>query len=303
MHYNNLKDYYSEEQVISLLGKPVRCKKILRIAGKLFFPRSEIDAMLRERTTISDLIKVETKILSTPAYSLDLNKWLSLDQALAIIPYSSDMLLKLANRNDLLKPIRTRRVYDVTFYNKRDILKLLSTRPVSKYYNISYAEMLTIDNDGDCEIIINKECIGAWYSPKEARLVLLEKRRDALDKFKQVIFFGNRRFIYIPEIHSSAPNGYMKRAKYIHENRLYNGQELWSDWLPIGTIGKLVNFTHRYISGGNILKIDIGGILAYNKTSLVNWLVAENKVRFPLKNKFGQTIVNMEELAEAIINR
>lgn len=286
----NLQQYYSRSQVINLLGYDYRCKGILRIGGVLFYPRNVIDEHLRlSAKKPTDLFKINAQIIGTPAYNLNLDEWIPFGEAVRIVPFTADMVIATAATRDLLKPIRARKVYDMYFYNKQDLLRLLATKNKARYYNISHSDAMALTDNEPITIHLPRTHCGAWYTPREARIVLGVTRRQQLVQFDDVYWFGGQRFIHHTAIHAKKANNWTARAAYIYHNRLYDQTTTkWSDWLALRDIKQFTYWSRGKIRSvvkeNNITTLDLGGVLAYNKDQWLNWYRTQlDKIYFPFK--------------------
>lgn len=298
MKPSNLRDYYSQAQVIQLLGHPQRCPNMLRLGGRLFFPRAEINKIALSEATLSTYLATEAKITLMPAYDLDLTEWLPFGVAAKLIPNSVEAITGTHNAHDLLKPLHTKTVYGVRFYNKGDLLQLFGAAPRA-YYNLPIGLVDTLPQAAGLTAVTARTLVAAWYSPKEARLVLPTVHRRDLLQFDDIYQFGNHRFIYHTAVEKLAHPNWQNRAAYIYAHRTYPTTTAWADWLALQAIQKVIPFNRTYIGRLPIKRLDFGGILGYNKAEVWAWLQANMHILpFPYTTRFGKRFNSEDDIDE-----
>ena len=132
----NLKDYYSQQQVMSLLSMKYR-EQIKRwrnenniyfelLCSKPFYPRSIVDAYLSQLVQKGSLnpFDVELMKIKQIGYDLDTSEWMPRCEALDLINQGKSSLYKKAQKR-IFQQIRTRKAYGFLFFNREDLVDFL----------------------------------------------------------------------------------------------------------------------------------------------------------------------------------
>lgn len=133
----NLHDYYSQRQVMKMLGLPFRQQikrwrkenrpRTIIICGKRFYYYRDVEDYLHklaDRGFINRYKLIELQV-KTMRYFLDLDEWVPRCLALERWPYSHEALYEATKSRSSLPLIRTRIVYGQMFFNIADMDRLV----------------------------------------------------------------------------------------------------------------------------------------------------------------------------------
>ena len=133
----NLHDYYSQKQVMKMLGLRFRQQikrwrdennpRSIIICGKRFYYYRDVDNYLHKLADAGlidryEVIKLQVK---TIRYALDLDEWVPRCLAVERWPYSYETLYEHTKGHSPIPLIRTRTVYGKLFFNVKDIDKVV----------------------------------------------------------------------------------------------------------------------------------------------------------------------------------
>lgn len=326
----NLKDYYTEADVKFLLDYIPENIETIKIGTDTFYLRQSINDILEEgvKQNPGSIYLVREKILGIPAYDLDLNEWIEYATALEMFPLSHQRLIEGKDTYDKLKIIRTQTVYDRLFYNVRDINYYISLDPPTAYYDISYNEAQTINNENMTNPYVvptDKNLLAAWYTPKEMAIVLGFPRKNlwywmlARDKNKDMPTrrkFSRAYIYYIPEVHEWCENneysqgsyktfGWHSRWIYLAEHRITDAR--FDEWVCLGQVNDLIDYSrvsfHKQKRENNWGEFDYGGIRVYSKEPIREFMLTmpkRGKTTFPMTSNTGIHYKTEEEWLRAV---